>query len=509
MNVGSMLSRHARYRPERLALVFEQERLSFAGLNARVNRLANALLRSGVRRGDKVASVLPNALELVELYWAAAKIGAAVAPLSPLLQKPALASLLRGSDSVFVLTTSAFAEPLLALRPELPAIPAARSVLADGEAEGFTSYARFVGEASDGEPPDAGVGRDDPCHVIFSSGTTGEPKGIVLTHGVRAHSAMAYALMTRMAPESITVHAGSLVFNGAILPLMAAMYAGSTFVVLRTPEPARVVETIAREKATHMLTVPSQLLAVMEAPGFPGRLASMQAVGTVGAPFLLEHKQRFMAALPGRYFEIWGVTEGIGSFLAPEDAARKAASVGAPMAFTDLRILDEAGRELPAGGVGEIVGRSPLLMQGYYRRPDLTAEAVRDGWLRTGDLGFLDREGYLHLVDRKKDMIISGGVNVYPRDIEEVAAQHPDVSEVAVFGATDPKWGETPVCAVVARPGVVLDPAEVRDWINARVGAKYQRVAAVAPLAELPRNVAGKTLKRALRDAYAAGRLGR
>jgi long-chain acyl-CoA synthetase len=509
MNVGSMLRRHARYRPDRLALVFEGGRLSFAELNARVNRLANALLRSGVRAGDKVASVLPNALELVELYWAAAKIGAAVVPLSPLLQKPALLSLLRGSDSVFVLTSAAFVEPLRALGPELPAIGPERSVLIDGEAAGFTSYARFTEGASEAEPPDAGVGRDHPCHVIFSSGTTGEPKGIVLSHGVRAFSAMAYALMTRMTPESVTLHAGSLVFNGAILPLMAAMYTGSTLVVLRAPEPDRVVEIIARERATHMLTVPSQLLAVMEAPGFPGRLASMQALGTVGAPFLLEQKQRFMAALPGRYFEIWGLTEGVGSFLAPEDAPRKAASVGAPMAFTELRIVDEQGRELPAGEVGEIVGRSPLLMQGYYRRPDLTAQAVRDGWLHTGDLGFVDADGFLHLVDRKKDMIISGGVNVYPRDIEEVAAQHPDLSEVAVFGAPDAKWGETPVCAAVARQGAVLDPLAVKDWINARVGAKYQRVAAVVPLAEFPRNAAGKTLKRVLRDDYAAGRLGR
>jgi acyl-CoA synthetase (AMP-forming)/AMP-acid ligase II len=509
MNVGSMLSRHARYRPDRLALVFEDRRLSFAELNARVNRLANALLRSGVRGGDKIASVLPNALELVELYWAAAKIGAAVVPLSPLLQKAALLSLLRGSDSVFVLSAASFAEPLLALRPELPAIVAERSVLIDGEADGFASYARFTRDASEAEPPDAGVGRDHPCHVIFSSGTTGEPKGIVLTHGVRAFSAMAYALMTRMSPDSVTLHAGSLVFNGAILPLMAAMHTGSTFVTLRAPDAAHVVETIAREKATHMLTVPSQLLGVMESPGFPDRLASMQALGTVGAPFLLEQKQRLMAALPGRYFEIWGLTEGVASFLSPEDAPRKTASVGAPMAFTELRIVDERGRDLPAGETGEIVGRSPLLMQGYYRRPDLTAQAIRDGWLFTGDLGFLDRDGYLHLVDRKKDMVISGGVNVYPRDIEEVAAQHPDLSEVAVFGAPDPKWGETPVCAVVARPGAAIDPAAIRDWINARVGAKYQRVAAVVPLAAFPRNVAGKTLKRVLRDDYAAGRLGR
>ena len=177
------------------------------------------------------------------------------------------------------------------------------------------------------------------------------------------------------------------------------------------------------------------------------------------------------------------------------------------MAFSDMRIVDDAGHDLPPGEVGEIVGRSPFLMPHYYKRPDLTAQAIRHGWLFTGDLGYADGDGYLHLVDRKKDLIISGGVNVYPKDIEEVAVQHPAVREVAVFGVPHEKWGEAPVAAVVLKETGAIDAEELCSWINARVAARYQRVCAVALLEDLPRSTAGKTLKRILREQYEKGGL--
>jgi len=175
-----------------------------------------------------------------------------------------------------------------------------------------------------------------------------------------------------------------------------------------------------------------------------------------------------------------------------------------PPPFFEMKIVGDDGAELPPGEVGEICGRGPILMPGYHGRPDLTAEAIRDGWLHTGDLGHVDEDGFLYLVDRQKDLIISGGVNVYPRDIEEVAVQHLDVREAAVFGAPDPKWGETPVAALVLREGATTGAHELRDWINTRVGAKFQRVSRVELLDDFPRNVAGKTLKRELRDRFAA-----
>jgi acyl-CoA synthetase (AMP-forming)/AMP-acid ligase II len=188
------------------------------------------------------------------------------------------------------------------------------------------------------------------------------------------------------------------------------------------------------------------------------------------------------------------------------DAVRKAGSVGVPIAGYEMRILDDGGRAVPTGEVGEICGRGPLMMAGYYKRPDLTAKAIVDGWLHSGDLGYVDDEGYLYLVDRKKDMIISGGVNVYPRDIEEVAIQHPAVREVAVFGVQDQRWGETLVAAVLLSEAGAVGAVELAEWINARVGAKFQRVSDVMILDDLPRNVAGKTLKRELQERYKPAR---
>ncbi len=223
---------------------------------------------------------------------------------------------------------------------------------------------------------------------------------------------------------------------------------------------------------------------------------------SVGAPLLLEHKNRLNEALPGRFYELYGLTEGFVTILDRQDVQRKAGSVGCPPPFFEMRIVDEEGRECASGEVGEICGRGPILMKGYYKRPDLTEQAIVDGWLRSGDLGYVDDDGFLFLVDRKKDMIISGGVNVYPKDIEEVIVQHAAVREAAVFGIAHPKWGETPVAAVVFSADASVERQDLLDWVNQRVGAKFQRLSDITIVDDLPRNVAGKTLKQDLRDAY-------
>jgi acyl-CoA synthetase (AMP-forming)/AMP-acid ligase II len=206
--------------------------------------------------------------------------------------------------------------------------------------------------------------------------------------------------------------------------------------------------------------------------------------------------------LPDRFYELYGLTEGFMTVLDKNDYAAKPASVGVPPPFLEMRILDPDGNEVPPGEVGEICGRGPHLMPGYYKRPDLTGQAIIDGWLHTGDLGYVDDDGFLYLVDRMKDMIISGGVNVYPRDIEEVVVQHPQVREAAVFGLAHDKWGETPVAAVILhRPGS-LGADELKQWVNQRVAAKFQRLSDVILMEDFPRNVAGKTLKREMRKVF-------
>jgi long-chain acyl-CoA synthetase len=505
MNISTLLSRHARYRPDHLAVVFEGERLTFRQLNARVNRLANALRAAGLTKGEKIATVLPNCLEQLDVYWAAAKTGLVVVPISPLLQDSGLLSLLDNSDARLVVSTAAFADVLDRIRERLPGIGSDRWVLTDGSRPGFQAYGALVAGAGEDEPPDAAITGADPYNIIYSSGTTGEPKGIVHTHDVRAGYCTLFASAFRMSPESVCLHAGSIVFNGAFLDLMPWMYLGCTYILHPAFEADRVIAEVERSRVTHMVMVPSQIIALLNSPGFaPKRLESLEMIQSVGAPLHLEYKRRLNEALPGRFYELYGLTEGFMTVLDKHDAVRKAGSVGTPIACYEMRILDDAGRDLPAGQVGEICGRGPLMMAGYYKRPDLTAKAVVDGWLHSGDLGYVDDEGYLFLVDRKKDMIISGGVNVYPRDIEEVAIRHPAVVEVAVFGVADPRWGETPVAAVVLRQRGAVTASELAAWINARVGAKFQRVSAVMVVETFPRNVAGKTLKRVLQEQYRA-----
>jgi acyl-CoA synthetase (AMP-forming)/AMP-acid ligase II len=219
-----------------------------------------------------------------------------------------------------------------------------------------------------------------------------------------------------------------------------------------------------------------------------------------------EHKEKLTQLLPGCFYELYGLTEGFITVLDKNDYAAKPDSVGIPVPFSQMRIINEEGKEAAPGEVGEIVGYSPALMPGYYKQPELTAQAVVNGWLHTGDLGYVDDDGFLYLVDRKKDLIISGGVNVFPKDIEEIIVQHPEVREVAVFGVPSEKWGETPLAAVILhRPGEITEN-ELCNWINERVDAKHQRVQAVVFMEDFPRSTAGKTLKREMREPYWAGR---
>ena len=268
-------------------------------------------------------------------------------------------------------------------------------------------------------------------------------------------------------------------------------------------EPEAYIETVAREKVTHVILVPAQIIALLNSPNFAeAKMGTLEMILSLGAPLQKEHKDKLTQRLPGRFYELYGLTEGFVTVLDKYDQPHKPTSVRVPPPFFEMKITDEDGRELPPGEVGEICGKGPILTPGYYKQPDLTEDAIRDGWLHSGDIGYVDEDAFLYLVDRKKDMIISGGVNVFPRDIEEIVVQHPAVQEAAVFGITHAKWGETPLAAVVLTHAKVATAVELKDWINQRVADKFQRVYDVAIMDEFPRNVAEKILKREMRENF-------
>jgi len=494
MALDRLVERHGRYRSDHLALVVGEHRLSWQAYNRRVNRLSNALIKAGIGKGDRVATVLPNCPELITLYWAITSIGAVVVPLSPLLQPRGLLNLLNDSGSGLVFLTLQSMQDLATESD----YDKGRVFITLG-----TGYTEFIEGTDESAPIRSDIQPDDLFNIVYSSGTTGMPKGIEHSHLVRSQYGAHFAASFRMTPESVVLHSGSIVFNGAFVTMMPCFFLGATYILHPVFDIEATIRTIHEEKVTHIMMVPAQIIALLESPNCsPETLASLEMVLTLGAPLSEYHKNAFNAILPGRFYELYGLTEGFVTILDKFDFERKSGSVGCPPPGYDMRIVDDEGLDLPAGEIGEIAGRGPILMSGYYGRDDLTQQAIRDGWLFTGDLGYVDDDGYLYLAGRKKDMIISGGVNVFPQDIEGLIVTHEAVLETAVFGVDSQKWGETPIAAVVKKIDSDIDTETLKHWINQHVEAKYQRVSEVFFVESFPRNVAGKVLKHELQELY-------
>ena len=500
-----LIERHARYRGDRLAVVFAEQRLSWAEFNAQVNRLSNALQARGIGKDDKIATALPNSMELLVIYWATISIGAVLVPLSPLLNPGGLINLLNNADARLLFLTPALMEGIDARRGEIPAITQQNYILVeDGHADRF-SYSTLLAGSSAAPPVYPQMQQQDLFNIVYSSGTTGMPKGIMHSHLVRAHYGSHFAASFRMTPESVVLHTGSIVFNGAFVTLMPCFFLGARYILHPHFDVEAMIETVEREQVTHIMMVPAQIIALLQSPNFSQQnMQSMEMLLTIGAPLQQQYKQAVNAVIPGRFYELYGLTEGFVTILDRNDFNQQSGSVGCPPPGYDIRIVDDDGEDLGPGEIGEIVGRGPALSSGYYGQPELTSEAFRDGWLYSGDLGYLDESGFLYLAGRKKELIISGGVNVYPQDIEEIAAAHELVFEVAVFGVESDKWGETPVAAVVLQASDSIDEKALMEWINNRVEARFQKISAVVILDQMPRNVAGKTLKNELKENYLA-----
>ncbi|HCH33156.1 MAG TPA: AMP-dependent synthetase [Oceanospirillaceae bacterium] len=483
-----VIRQHAVSRADHRAVKFAAQNMSYSQFNLYIDHLAQVLMQQGVAQGDTVATLLPNGIDALGLYFAVTRIGATVVPLSCLLKDDAVVGLAGNADCKLIICQAS-------RQPGLTGY--GHNVIANTQLNDILERTEHTPVATTAVAP------SDSFNIVYSSGTTGSPKGIVHSQHTRTMYGYCFSSALKIHASSVVLHSGSIVFNGAFVTMLPTFLSGASYILMPAFDPVTTINTIASERVTHTMLVPSQLIALLESDEFcTQKLSSLEVILVLGAPLLQTYKNLIEQHLPGRLHELYGLTEGVITVLDNSDYATKSASVGCAIAGAKIRIVDAAGDDLPTGEIGEIVGNGPLLMQGYYGQADLTAATYKQGWMYTGDMGYLDADGFLYLADRKKDMIISGGINVYPTDIEELIAQHQNTVECAVFGVPSKKWGETPVAVVISRDKDQFNAAELRAWVNARVSASYQKVSAIHQLKELPRNIAGKTLKNQLRDQF-------
>ncbi len=508
--VTDLFANHARHHPDKLAVVCADVQRTWHDFNANMNRVANQLLTGGLQKGDKVAILMGNSVEMLETLFGVVRAGACVVPLSGLLTADQLAGLLDDCDATRAFVSAEFSERIDNIRPQLAKIAEQHWVSTDFTKVGWVALADWLADAKVTQPAVSQSMTDD-FNIIYSSGTTGLPKGIVQSHRARQHWAFSNAVEMGFNTTTRALTTTALYSNGTWLMMLPTLFAGGTLHVMPAFDAKDFLQTVEREKITHTFMVPAQYIMVLEQAELDtADLGSLRTVLSAGSPLRRDTKQQVIERISPGLYELYGFSEGFATLLKPDQHAENFASVGTPLLGFELRMLNEKGGECAPGETGEIAGYGAGLMKEYYKRPELTAELIwRDErgrtFLRSGDIGMLDEDGFLHLLDRKKDMIISGGLNVFPSDIEEIVGKHPAVSDVTVIGVPHSKWGESCLALVIPDTSVAsaesADAATILEWANERL-AKHQRLQAVEFRDDFPRNALGKVLKRLLREPY-------
>ncbi len=495
-----LIRAHAAHRPDHVAVVDGERSLTFAQFDVLIDRAAAAMQRDSVKPRGTIAICGPSSIEYVTAFIAALRVGAAACPLAPSSTPEQLAMMVRdcGASLLFAddpasLALDGVAEPLTLTRIALEGIR-------------NESFADWLARP-DAKPDAVQIDPDQPFNIIYSSGTTGAPKGIVQPHKMRwGHVRRAEAL--GYGPDAITIVSTPLYSNTTLVSLIPALMRGGTVVLMRKFDARGFLELSQEHRATYAMLVPVQYRRLMDLADFESfDLSSYRMKTSTSAPFGADLKADVLQRWPGGLVEIYGMTEGGGScLLRAHEFPHKLHTVGQPAPGHDIRIIGEDGKEVARGDLGEIVGRSMSIMTGYHNQPKKTADAEwysPDGarFIRTGDVGRFDEDGFIVLGDRKKDMIITGGFNVYPSDLEAELAKHPAVAESAVVGIPSREWGETPAAFMVLREGRTESADEIKAWLNGRVG-KTQRLSFATVVEQLPRSSIGKVLKRQLRDDF-------
>ena len=499
--IGSWLTRRVLLSPDKEAVVDGDKRISYQQLNQRTNRLSRALMGLGLQYGDRLGILAHNRLEFLEVIMATAKLGLILVPLNWRLTAPELSFILEDSQT----ETLVFGPELADLAREVRTqVPLKQSILLGKNGlEDLPVYEALLAAQPDEEPDVARVPDLDTPHIImYTAGTTGKPKGAILTQGasfwnaINLYTAIDFTVRDRNLVVLPMFHIG-----GIGLFTLPMLYVGGTTVIQRTFDPVQTLDMLVKEKVSLFFGVPAIFLALIQHPDFkPEMFKDVRLVMSGGAPLPTSLVQQYHDA--GITLQQgFGMSEAAPSIatLQKEHALAKAGSIGRAVFHLEARIVDDNMHALPSGQVGELVIRGPNLMQGYWNRPEATEEAFTDGWFHTGDLSRMDAEGDMYIVERKKDMFISGGENVYPAEVENAIYELPQVAENAVVGIKDERWGEVGKAFVVLKPGQTLEPDHITAHLKNRL-AKYKIPKQVEFLDQLPRNAAGKVLKTILRE---------
>ena len=506
INVGEWISRWARIQPDKVAVISEGIPYTYGQLNVRINRLSHFFLDKGIKKGDRVGVLLHNCKEYIEIFFALSRIGGILVPLNWRLAIPELEFIIQDSGTNFIIFEDEFLENAERLRKKIPITTCVTCSIGENAGKKkhipwVMDYESSIKSYPETEPvPGWSSGEDDPHILMYTSGTTGLPKGAVLSHRKTFFNVLNASFYFDLSRKDIAIIARPLFHSGGLIVEMApVMYKGGTIIIKKRFRPVEILETIQRHKVTILelpATVYNFILHECDISQYDLRTIKCSFTGgeRVSVPLLKALKERGLLIS-----QIYGLTEASTLFWLPtEKAEEKMGSVGSPVLHGDIRIVDEHGRPVKPGEIGEIIVRGPIVMNGYWKRPDLTKEVIKDGWLHTGDLAKTDEEGFVYIVDRKKDMFISGGENVYPAEIEKALLAHPKILDVAVVSIPDEKWGEVGKAFIVVKENQQLQHKEIADFLQDKLG-KYKIPKNIEYVAKLPKTASGKIKKRLLK----------